>query len=51
MLALIVSLATPERPGTDTIDTAEVRYRSSSGFNVAALGVTLVLVALYATWW
>jgi SSS family solute:Na+ symporter len=50
-LAIIVSLATPERPGTDTIDTSDVRYRTSSGFNIGALGVLLVLVALYATWW
>ena len=50
-LAVIVSLATPQRPGTDTIDTADVRYRTSGGFNIGALGVILVLIALYATWW
>ena len=50
-LAVIVSLATPQRPGTDTIDTSNVRYRTSAGFNVGALGVVLILVALYATWW
>ena len=50
-LAVIVSLATPQRPGTDTIDTAYVRYRTSGGFNIGALGVILVLIALYATWW
>ena len=51
LLAVIVSLATPQREGTDTIDTSEVRYRTSSGFNIAALGVILILIALYATWW
>ncbi|HEX8839037.1 MAG TPA: sodium/sugar symporter [Sphingomicrobium sp.] len=50
-LAVIVSLATPQRPGTDTIYTGEVRYKTSAGFNVGALGVVLILVALYATWW
>lgn len=50
-LAVIVSLATPQRPGTDTIETADVRYRTSGGFNIGALGVILVLIALYATWW
>ena len=50
-LAVIVSLVTPQRPGADTIDTTGVRYRTSSGFNIGALGVVLVLVALYATWW
>jgi SSS family solute:Na+ symporter len=51
VLAVLVSLATPQRPGTDTIDTANVRYKTSTGFNVGALGVILILVALYATWW
>jgi SSS family solute:Na+ symporter len=51
VLAVIVSLATRARPGTDTIDTANVRYKTSAGFNVGALAVVLILVALYATWW
>ena len=50
-LAVIVSLATPLRAGADTIDTTNVRYKTSTGFNVGALGVVLVLIALYATWW
>ena len=50
-LAVIVSLATPQRPGTDTIDTSNVRYKTSTGFNAGALGVILILIALYATWW
>jgi SSS family solute:Na+ symporter len=50
-LAVIVSLATPQRAGADTIDTAGVRYRTSGGFNIGALGVVLILIALYATWW
>ena len=51
LLAVAVSLATPQRKGTDTIETAGVRYRTSAGFNIGALGVILVLIALYATWW
>jgi solute:Na+ symporter, SSS family len=50
-LAIVVSLGTPGRPGADTIDTSNVRYKTSAGFNVGALGVILILVALYATWW
>jgi SSS family solute:Na+ symporter len=50
-LAIIVSLATPQRPDVDTIDTANVRYKTSTGFNAGALGVILILIALYATWW
>ena len=51
VLAVVVSLATPQRPGTDTIDTADVRYKTTAGFNVGALAVILILIALYATWW
>ena len=50
-LAIIVSLATKPRPDVDTIDTANVRYKTSTGFNAGALGVILILIALYATWW
>ena len=50
-LAVVVSLATPQRPGTDTIDTTDVRYKTTAGFNVGALAVILILIALYATWW
>lgn len=51
VLAVIVSLATKPRPGVDTIDTIGVRYKTSTGFNAGALGVILILIALYATWW
>src|SRR3954471_18780244 len=50
-LAVIVSLVTNQRPGIDTIDTKDVRYATRTGFNVGALGVVLILVALYATYW
>lgn len=51
VLAIVVSLATPQRADVDTIDTSDVRYKTSSGFNAGALGVILILIALYATWW
>jgi SSS family solute:Na+ symporter len=51
VLAVVVSLATPQRPDADKIDTRNVSYRTSSTFNIGALGVLLILVALYATWW
>ena len=51
MLAVIVSLLSPARAGVDTIETADVRYATSPAFNVGALAVVLILIALYATWW
>jgi len=50
-LAVLVSLVTPGRPAADTIDTKAVSYATRTGFNVGALGVVLILVALYATYW
>ena len=50
-LAVVVSLVTPAQPDRDTIETRDVRYATRTGFNVGALGVILILVALYATWW
>jgi SSS family solute:Na+ symporter len=50
-LAVVISLVTPQRAGADTIDTRNVSYRTSTGFNVGALGVVLILVALYSCYW
>jgi SSS family solute:Na+ symporter len=51
VLAVVVSLLRPAHAGTSTIETRDVSYATSPGFNIGALGVVLILVALYATWW
>jgi len=51
-LAVVVSLATrPQQAGSDLIQTADVDYSTSAGFNIAALGVVAILAALYALFW
>ena len=50
-LAVVVSLVTRSRADTDTIDTANVSYRTDTSFNIGAFAVILILIALYATWW
>ena len=50
-LAVIVSLMRPAVANTSTIETRDVSYATSPGFNIGSLGVVLILVALYATWW
>ncbi|MDO7840767.1 sodium/sugar symporter [Sphingomonas immobilis] len=50
-LAVIVSLVTRSRADTDTIDTRSVSYATDSTFNVGAVAVVLILIALYVTWW
>ena len=50
-LAILISLASPQKPGTDTIETGDVAYATRAGFNAGAVAVVLILIALYATWW
>jgi len=50
-LAVVVSLISPAKRGSDTIQTGDVRYATGTGFNIGAVAVCLILVALYATWW
>lgn len=50
-LAVIVSLVRPA-PATRNLITMEgVSFRTTTSFNVAALIIVVILVALYATWW
>jgi SSS family solute:Na+ symporter len=50
-LAILISLVTSQKPGTDTIETGDVAYATRAGFNAGAVAVILILIALYATWW
>ena len=50
-LAVAVSLAVRGRGDANRVSMAGVSFRTSPAFNVAGLGVILVLVALYGTWW
>ncbi|MET0815400.1 MAG: sodium/sugar symporter [Pseudoxanthomonas sp.] len=50
-LAVGVSLLTRKADGKDFIRTDDVDYRTSTMFNMGALAVVAILVALYATFW
>ncbi|ANY19287.1 Sodium/glucose cotransporter [Tsuneonella dongtanensis] len=50
-LAVVLSIVFPASAGRDRITTDGISYATTKGFNVAALLVVLILVALYATWW
>ncbi|SKC66158.1 sodium/sugar symporter [Pseudoxanthomonas indica] len=50
-LAVIVSLMTRRAEGKDFIRTDDVVYKTDSVFNVGALGVVAILIALYASFW
>src|SRR5690606_29945698 len=51
-LAVAVSLAhPPQREGRDVIRADVIDYPPAAAFNIAALGVVAILVALYAVFW
>jgi solute:Na+ symporter, SSS family len=49
--AIIVSLVSPAQRAKNTITLQGVDYSTSGVFNIASVGVIIILIALYATWW
>jgi SSS family solute:Na+ symporter len=49
--AVIVSLLVPQKEGAMQIRLDGVSYRTTLGFNIAAVGVIAFLIAVYAIWW
>jgi solute:Na+ symporter, SSS family len=50
-VAIVLSLLQAPRESARRVDLKQVDYSTSTGFNVAALAVTAILVAFYAAWW
>jgi len=50
-IAIVLSLAQRPREAALTVELKNIDYSTSTGFNIAALLVTVILIALYATWW
>ena len=50
-VAIILSLLQAPRTTALRVELKNIDYSTSTGFNIAALIVTGILVALYATWW
>lgn len=53
-LAVVASLATRKNyvdGGTDVVSLDEVNFTTKSSFNMLAICLVIILVALYATWW
>ena len=49
--AVIVSLVAPQKKAVNVVSLEGVSYKTTTGFNIAGLGVILILIALYAVWW
>jgi len=50
-LAISVSLAQKPQPPSMTIELKNIDYSTSTGFNIAAAIIGVVLIVLYTTWW
>src|SRR5277367_19752 len=50
-LAVVISLLQPRRETALKVDLKQIDYSTSTGFNVAALTITAILIGLYAIWW
>jgi SSS family solute:Na+ symporter len=50
-LAVVISLVVKARGDANRVTMEGVSFRTPTVFNIAALGIILILIALYATWW
>lgn len=51
LLAVLISLTVKGRGDANRVTMEGVSFKTSASFNIAGVGVILILVALYATWW
>lgn len=51
VIAVAVSLVWPAESKANRITTHDVSFRTSTAFNIGALGVVLALLGLYSVWW
>ena len=51
IIAVAISLIAPRREALLTVDLKSVDFKTSTGFNIAALIIVAILAALYYTWW
>lgn len=49
--AVVVSLLVPAKPDAMKIKLDQISYRTSLGFNLAAVGVVAFLILVYSIWW
>jgi solute:Na+ symporter, SSS family len=50
-IAIGLSLLQPRHEAALRVELKQIDYSTSAGFNLAALIVSAILIALYATWW
>jgi SSS family solute:Na+ symporter len=51
VIAIVISLLQHRSEAALRVDLKNIDYSTSTGFNIAALVITAILIGLYATWW
>jgi SSS family solute:Na+ symporter len=51
IVAAAITLLGGTKEQANAIHLDDVSFKTTSGFNIASIGVVLILVAIYATWW
>ncbi len=51
LLAIVISLIGGGKDQPKAVDLKGIQFTTGSSYNIAALGVVLILIALYAVWW
>ena len=51
LLAMAISLLVKGRGDANRVTMEGVSFRTTTAFNIGGVGVVLILIALYATWW
>jgi SSS family solute:Na+ symporter len=50
-LAIAITLLSGAKEQANSIDLTGISFKTSTGFNLAAVGVVIILVAIYSIWW
>lgn len=51
LICFLVSMIDKQNSNDDSVSLEQVSFATTGSFNIAALGVILILTALYTTWW
>lgn len=51
VLCIFVSIVRPDKKRNTSVNLNDIDFDTKANFNIAALGIIIILVALYTTWW
>lgn len=50
-LAVLVTLVSGAKNQENAVDLSGISFKTTTGFNIAAVGVIAILIAIYSVWW